>query len=169
MNSKELATSMMNATAAQPGLSLDELTNHLVDEGVKARDAERATNFFQLACSRIFLEGLGVTPTEKYVRFDADGVILEGGAILDEPIYAASLEALRVCSSPQAFLRIAMSSSEVDAVNQALHAGANPTDLVATPSAMFDERPTPEGLAVAKRVIQEMSRPASRKPWWKLW
>jgi hypothetical protein len=125
----------------------------LADAGVPDTLAGRAYKFTQIAWGRTFLDGLGITFSTEYVCFNATGEVVESGRLADEPCFAAaSLLAKRYAHTP-GFVRLAVMSEEVVAVNQALNAGSKPENLVLTPAFLFLEAPTPEGMENARRVV----------------
>ncbi|NUP14033.1 MAG: hypothetical protein HOW73_48990 [Polyangiaceae bacterium] len=169
MTPEELVTLVAEIAQREPIQSQELLCERVRAKGISAEAAERSTIFFQIACARAFLESVGVQPPMRYICFDVDGRIVEGGLTEDEPHYAAALQVVRSAGSLGAFVPLALESAEVGAVNQALHGGSNPNDLALGPTAVFLEPPTNQGLATAQQVILEMSPRARKRSWWKFW
>ena len=125
----------------------------LIRAGLTEEQAHDAIRFIPLAFGRELLRGTGVTLPKTFVRVFENG--REEVALQDEQFFrGASFLAptlLRELGG-DAFSVIAMQSAEVRAVNEALHAGSEPHDLVVGPPLVecsFARRP-PE-------------------PWWKIW
>jgi hypothetical protein len=108
----------------------------LIRGGLSRPDAAAAVRFVPLALGRaILLEGLGVVLSDTYLlRNDAAGTREEKN-LADEAFFA---ETMRLAPALGAELGIdvvsavALQSSEVQAVNAALNAGAQAEDLVAS-------------------------------------
>lgn len=147
----------------------------LEDSGVPAKEADLAYKFAQVACGRRLLDGTGVSFPDEYFCFDRSGEIIESGLLLNQPYFLASKQAVTVEKiGTEAFSGFALMSAEVDAINQALHAGSKPEDLVAAPVFLFLEEPSDAGLAKAQQLMSaQMTRVHAqnrrRKPWWKFW
>lgn len=176
MNSDQAVQSLAEVLSRGPApLSEDAIYDGLDRAGVPAEEADRVYKFAQVACGRRFLETAGVVFPDEYFCFGRSGEIMESGQLQDEPYFGASQRDL----TPEriggdAFSSFALMSAEVNAINNALHAGSKPKDLVATPVFLFLEEPTEAGLAKAQHLmskelarIQAQNQP--RKPWWKLW
>jgi hypothetical protein len=121
--------------------------------GLTTEQSHDAIRFIPLAFGRHLLRGTGVKLPDTIIR------VFEGReeevALQDEQFFrGASFLAPTLAQElgGDAFAVIALQSAEVRAVNEALHAGANPHALVAAPPRIectFPRRP-PE-------------------PWWKIW
>jgi hypothetical protein len=118
------------------GLDVTELAAAMVassDDDVLARfgaAAWPAIDWLPLAFGRVLLDRLGVAAAPIAV---VDG---EERVLVDDPVYRACAAHARVVGDAgpaELFRALAMRSSEVDAVNQALHAGAQPGDLELSP------------------------------------
>ena len=91
---------------------------------------------------------------------------MEEGKLADEPHFAVAME-LMTSPPPK---RLALTSSDVNAVNAALHAGSRPENLSTGPAIIFLEEPTAEGLARGKRELDaRLGKKNGRKPWWRFW
>lgn len=121
----------------------------LLREGLSGEQAHDAARFVPLAFGREILGGMGITLADSYIRVVAGE--RQERPLGDEPFFR---EALRLAPGlgGDVVTAVAMQSSELDAVNQALHAGANPADLVASPP-----------------VIECESVEPQKRPWWKFW
>ncbi len=167
--------------AANPDLTDDELYDGLEAASVPPRLASRAVNFTQTAWGRVLLDGMGIGFSADYALFDADGNVLENGPIARERCFVA---ATRLCPRYQgtpAFQRLALSSADVNAVNNALQNGSSPENLVLLPPCIFAEPPTDAGWERAQQFMQnaasrikpsaakEAAPPEKGGTWWKFW
>jgi hypothetical protein len=123
----------------------------LIRAGLSREHAHDAMRFIPLAFGREILGGMGVALDDSYVRM-SDGT-QEERTLADEPFYREA-QKLTTAFPPEVFTAVAMQSSEFQAVNQALNAGAQPDGLVASPPMIEWNRPA--------------DAPSSR-PWWKFW
>jgi len=128
----------------------------LIAAGANARQADLALKLVQIACGRLLLDGLGITFSDDYLCFDAQGAIVERGALPEQPVFVEALR--RMPATPKALQQLALTSADVQSVNAALHAGSDPKDLVTGPSALFVESPTDEGLAAARAELERVLR-----------
>jgi hypothetical protein len=92
--------------------------------------------------------------------------------------------AQRYAGSP-GFEQLSLRSADVNAVNNALHAGSKPENLVMGPAAFFMQPATPEGIVKAQTLLSQRAASATkvggaggsaaresaptRKPWWRFW
>ena len=127
----------------------------LIRAGLSKEQAHDAIRFIPLAFGREILNGLGVVLSDTYVRV-RDGQE-EERPLAAEPFYRQAAE-LAPTFAADLFNPVAMQSSEFQAVNQALHAGAQPDGLVASAPVIEWER---DDAAPA-------AEPSAR-PWWKFW
>lgn len=123
--------------------------------GLSKDEAAAALEFVPLAFGRAMLNGMGIELASYYVRLDANGKEVQRKQLVQEPLFleASMLAPLTLLRQGQdAFTAVAMRSSEVQAVNNALNAGADPANLQASPPMM-----TSRGTS------------GTSKPWWKFW
>jgi hypothetical protein len=112
--------------------------------------------FVPLALGRDVLTGLGVDFPDTYVRIRKGSDAQEERSLAAEPFFAKTKELAPVLAAEHGFdavANVAMSSSEFQALNSALNAGADPANLVAGPPVMEWER----------------DDSSAEKPWWKFW
>jgi len=130
------------------------LTVWLIRAGLSRKQAHDAQRFIPLAFAREIMNGTGILLPDTYVRVESSNQ--EERALNDEPFFA---EATRLAPSiasalgTDAFTAVAVQSSELQAFNQALHAGSQPEDLIVGPPFVQCE------------VIEEKPE----RPWWKFW
>jgi hypothetical protein len=160
--------------AGWPEFTEDEVYEAMAEAGLPDALAHRAYRFTQIAWGRAFLTGLGVQFSPEYVCFNASGAVVESGRLADEPCFATASRLAGKYAGTPGFGRLALMSADVDAVNNALHAGSKPEELVTGPAFVFLETVTPDGMENAQRVIAEhtaaLPRPApAKKPWWRFW
>jgi hypothetical protein len=142
---------------AQHG-SIDQefLLAWLLRAGLSRADALNAIRFVPLAFAREILSGSGVTLDDTYIRVRPDGT-KEEHPLSGEPFFreaATMAPQIHAELGSDAFTAIVCLSSEFDAVNQALNAGASPEYLVASPPLIEwpDSQPDQQ-----------------QRPWWKFW
>ncbi|HJQ39542.1 MAG TPA: hypothetical protein VKB93_20560 [Thermoanaerobaculia bacterium] len=131
----------------------------LLRAGLSKEQAHDAVRFLPLAFGRDVLDGIGVAFSDTYVRI-VDGQ-QEERALNDEPFFREARTLARVVATEVGFdtyNAIAMQSSEFQALNNALNAGAEVENLVAGPPMVMCE-----GFAAAAAAKPE------KKPWWKVW
>lgn len=153
---------------------------HLVTNGVAEDTACDVVRLTPIAFGRTIIDGLGIQLTNKYICFRADGSTSRSGKLDQNDVFQTASANAHGYAQHAAFQVIALSSSEVHAVNQTLNAGSNPADLVIGPVAIFLERPTDSGLRIAHGRITTFAKmvanknpkpdsPACKKPWWQFW
>lgn len=118
---------MLAAFDANPEATDDELADMLAE--AELPNAVRAVLMLPLAYGRRILDGL-VTVSPTY--FDGDRELV----LADDPLFAAAAHLAQTEATRADLERVGRRSSEVDAVNQALHAGSEPADLVLSPPMM---------------------------------
>src|SRR5262249_29701555 len=103
----------------------------MVSLGATPREATRLYSFVTLAFGRELIGRLGATTSDRFVLREPDGRQTEQ-PLASEPLFmqAVALARSRNQLSKDQFSCIAMQSSEIAAVNQALHNGSHAADLV---------------------------------------
>jgi hypothetical protein len=127
----------------------------LIRAGLSRQHAHDAERFIPLAFGRQILAGMGVELPDSYIRVRAVDGRREEKPLAEEPFYRDALKAAPILGSElggDVFTNVALLSSELQAVNEALNAGASPEGLVASPPLIEWNRP-----------------PSSPPPWWKFW
>ncbi len=121
----------------------------LLRNGLSHEQAHDAMRFVPLAFAREILNGMGVALEDTYVRIVAG--TREERPLANEPFFR---EAVRMIPhlDPSVVTTVAMQSSEFQAVNGALNAGADPANLVASPP-----------------VIECEVFETKKRPWWQFW
>lgn len=132
--------------------SPDEIVAKLGELGVIRSVAQRVIAFVPIAFGRVLLDGTGITLSDTYL-VERDGQMVER-RFDDEDVYrtAYALAKSGQVTAP-VFNVIARTSSEVDAANQALNAGAQLENLVAGPPALT-------------MILDDTEPP---KKWWEFW
>jgi hypothetical protein len=165
---------VLRDSAAEPQ-NESKVVTALVEAGVQADIAGRAYKFTQIACGRKLLDGMGITFSNEFLCFNRFGDVVESGRLDEESYYRAALEeAVPEKMGGDAFANFAATSAEFDAVNNALNAGSEASNLVMAPAFLFLETPTESGIVSAHQVIQRHVQRigktnARRGPWWKFW
>lgn len=127
----------------------------LLRAGLSSEQAHDAIRFVPLAFGRQILAGMGVALPDSYIRVRAVDGRREEKPLADEPFYREAVKSAPKLGSElggDVFTSVALLSSELQAVNEALNAGSSPEDLVASPPLIEWNRP-----------------PSLPPPWWKFW
>jgi hypothetical protein len=178
MTPEDAVTRLAEIVAPRAEFSEDEIYAAMTAAGIPDGVADRAYKFTQTAWGRAFLAGMGIQFHPDYLCFNAGGDVTESGPLADEPYFAAASRLVGRFTQSPGFGRLALMSADVNAVNNALHAGSKPENLAMGPAALFLEAATPAGLEKARRVLSEHlsrrrpttpSESAPEKPWWRFW
>lgn len=113
------------------------------------------------------LGGLGIVFSDEFFIFESDGALVERGTLSSNETFRQALSASKSASS---FEHIALRSAEVNAINNALNAGSDPSDLVTAPVMIFLDPPTEDGREKVQLFTKDcLGAPKpQKKPWWKL-
>ena len=122
----------------------------LLRAGLSRKQAHDAARFIPILFGREILGDMGPTLSDTYIRM-SDGQSTEV-KLDDEEFYREALKAAPATDT-ETFRSIAMRSSELQAVNNALNAGADVANLVLSPPVIEWEA----------GLVEEP------KPWWKFW
>lgn len=156
-----------------PGLSDDEVAQSMIAHGCPPNSAVDATRFLPLAFGRQFLNGLGISFAEKYWLFSSEGKIDEEGLLPEHSLFKTALELAPALMSKPVVSNIVVRSSEVNAVNNAMNNGSQPSNLRLAPVAFFNGEPSKEGFNKAQEHINAFLKQSQsaegKKPWWKVW
>lgn len=172
MKPEEAVERLAAVLTSDADLAADEIYDALAKAGLPDDAADRAYKFTQIAWGRVFLGRLGLKFPPDYFCLNASGDIVEAGRLEEEPYFVAATALAIGPQPPKGFARFAAMSADVNAVNNALHAGSKPENLALAPPALFLEDPTPEGIQRARQEIgRRLSalRGAAKKPWWQFW
>lgn len=184
-NAESAVVQLAQIVAADANLSEEEIYQAMAEAGIPDALADRAFKFTQIAWGRIFLDGMGIDFPPDYFCFDAQGRVVESGRLADEPCFAVACGLCHKYIRTPAFQRLALTSTDVQAVNEMLHKGSKPEKLIMCPASIFIEAPTPAGMERVDQMITEYFKsrqrelsttaktaPAStspNKPWWRFW
>lgn len=146
----------------------DDLASTITGAGVTDALTDDIIALVPIAFGRALMDGMGIEFSPEYSVADSAGNVRPAGRLVDHPVYAAASarakQMLRVPQGREAVLAAALWSSELAAVNEALHAGSNPSDLVTGPPVLMlsesQEATAPPGKTTA---------PAAKRPWWRFW
>lgn len=143
-----------------------ELRAGLVRAGVPEPLADDVATFMPIAFGRELLNGAGMEFSPEYAVATADEVKV-AGKLAEHPVYAAAAALASGMMDRQeggeAFVSVAVWSSEFSAANEALHAGAELSNLVAGPPVIMQNdstSPAPPSGATSS---------SEKRPWWKVW
>lgn len=127
----------------------------LLRAGLSPEQTTEAVAFISLAFGRELLTGMGVTLPETYMQAGDDGSSVER-KLADEPMFSEALKLVPRIAAEMGqgvFTAVALQSSELKAVNEALNQGADPANLVASPPV----------------VLLPHAPARDKRPWWKFW
>jgi hypothetical protein len=135
------------------------LLSWLLRAGLPRALAIRAVWFIPLAFGRELLGSMGVVLSDTYVRMTEAGGMGDERELAGEEVFREAVKLAPVLAQElgkDVFTAVALQSSEMDAVNQALNAGISAEGLVASSPVII----WPEHLA---------SGATEKRPWWKVW
>jgi hypothetical protein len=149
---------MTTAPLMASGATDEFIIDVLGTAGYEREVSEQVLAFLPLACGRIFLQGLGITFSDDYGALQSGETVMKplAGNAVYQVVEAYAKRRHR--EGAPFFPKVAMRSSEVDAVNQALNAGADPANLVCGPPMLLREWPE-----------VEVEAPVETKKWWQFW
>lgn len=162
---------------SRSAFSEDEVYAELAKAGVPDSVADRAYKFTQTAWGRVLLADLRVPFDTEYMCFNGQGEVIESGLLADSPYFAAAMRLAPRYAETPGFRSLALCSADASAVNNALHAGKDPSRMAMGPAGFFMEAATPAGMDRARRLLTEQasakkstSAPTTaKKPWWQFW
>jgi len=127
----------------------------LLRAGLSPEQTTEAIAFIPLAFGRELLSGMGVTLSETYMQASDGGSGVER-RLADEPMFSEARKLVPRIAAEMGqgvFTAVALQSSELKAVNEALNQGADPVNLVASPPV----------------VLLPHAPARDKRPWWKFW
>ena len=154
------ALGLLVRAASGPNVAHASMTNHLVAHGVDPVLADRTFRMAQTAFGRLLLDGLGITFSDEFYCFDAQGEVVERGRLSQDPTFIAAMALGGEPSSGAAVRALALASAEVNSVNKALNAGSDPKNLSLLPACFLMETPTDAGLERVRAFIGALSQAA---------
>jgi hypothetical protein len=163
MTPEAVVAHLANLVATEDEFTEDTLYTAMSEDGIPDDLADLAFKFTQVAWGRVYLEGLGVRFSPDYLCFNGKGEVVESGHLVDQPHYAAAMRLAPRYRDAGGFARFALMSADVNAVNQALHAGSEPAHLVMSPAAFFLETPNDAAMAKAQKVLAEKAKSTAHK------
>jgi hypothetical protein len=183
MAPEEAVARLAEIIAGRGEFTEDDLYAAMAEAGLPDPVADRAFKFTQTAWGRVFLGGLGVQFSPNYLCFNGAGDVIESGRLSEQPYFVAAMDLVPRYARSPGFQRLALMSADVNAVNDLLHAGSKPENLVMSPAAFFLEAATPAGLAKAQQLLADRARSSGKassraspkaeapaaKPWWRFW
>lgn len=155
MTPEEAVIRLADIVTANYEASEDDIYQALADAGMPGDVADKSYKFTQIAWGRVFLDGRGIEFSDDYLWLDADGNMVESGRLTQEPFFAAAIRLADKYILTPAFARLALTSADVYAVNDALNAGAQTEGLATGPTCLFTAAPTDEGLERASQTVSE--------------
>ena len=158
--------------AEKPNADWETIEEELAKTGLTKETIERALNFTQIAWGRSFLAGMGITFSDLYFCFTEDGSLVESGKLEDDPYFRLATEVAGDYRGSNAFKLLALTSAELNAVNQALNRGSEPQNLVTAPASIFLDPPTEAGFKKAQSLMTQKlkeNQPQVQTPWWRFW
>ena len=149
----------------------------LVEEGVDVGLVHQVEAFVPLAFGRVAFESLGASFPPDFVRITRAGSLHEGLKLKHQPVFARSTALCREFMEGQlleAVKNVALTSSEVNVINDALNAGSKPENLQLFPAVIPDPGTSDDAIQRAMeqlvgRAEQEYAAIKKAKPWWRFW
>jgi hypothetical protein len=155
MTPEMAVTQLAEIITANPDLSDNEIYDAMVQAGVPNVLAGRAFKFTQIAWGRLSLSGMNIRFSPDYACLNAGGDIVETGLLDNESCYIIAKKLAGKYVDTPAYQRLALTSAEVNAVNNALKDGSKPENLRAAPAFLFNEPPTDDGMRRAQQSYAE--------------
>ena len=117
-----------------PDISDEEISQRSFGEKISTKYIWEVAGLFPLVAGRVVLNDLGICFSDEYVYYDRNGRKESSGKLHVHPVYLMIQERLsEVFSNAELFQAIALRGAELNAINQALHAGSDPKNLVTSP------------------------------------
>jgi hypothetical protein len=177
MNIEDLVTQYTKLAIENQGCSDEELLSGLCSLGLPADQALEAVRFIPIAFARHFLDGMGITFSERYWVFSPAGKEVSSGSLTSNPIFHMASELAPKLLTKPAIEQIVFRSAEANSVNQALNSGSKSQNLQLAPVVLFTGTPTAMGLELAQSKISSFLRNElakepivqAKKSWWRIW
>jgi hypothetical protein len=167
--------------ATQPG-QWGALRAGMARAGIPAPLAAEVVAFMPIAFGRELLHGMGIDFSPDYATYSPEGGTRVAGKLAEQPVFAAAAALAAGMVERQeggdAFVAVGTWSSEFSAVNQALNAGSQLSDLVAGPPVVILGGASPASTADAPAPPAAPASPSpppspevagEKRPWWKVW
>ncbi|HET7229677.1 MAG TPA: hypothetical protein VFJ16_06735 [Longimicrobium sp.] len=142
------------------------LSGGLARAGLPGEMAGDVAALMPIAFGRELLDGMQIEFSPEYAVHTPGGEVRIAGQLADHPVFAAAAAlASRMVERQEGgedFVAVATWSAEFAAVNQALNAGSDVSDLVAGPPVITQASP-------AAAPVTPSAPAAERRPWWKVW
>ena len=139
----------------------------MTSAGVIGDNAYLAYMFTQAAWGRVLLADLGIAFSDDFYCINANGDVIESGALSNEPHFVAASRIGARLRYNEGFKRLAATSADFNTVNQALNDGSRPEDLRSAPLMIFMEPPTKSGLAKVDQFMHDvLAQPKALKRSW---
>jgi len=155
----------------------DSAADMLANAGVDDELVNRLVTFAPLAFARVIFATMKDSFSPDYVQVRCDGTLEEGLRLMHEPVFARSLVLSRELSGSEfleAVKKVAATSLEFQGINDALHRGSKPENLIMGPPVVFDagvsEAACEKTLRLlAARTKEKWAAARKPKPWWRFW
>ncbi len=173
-------TDYVRALQEDPALDPTSMQQVLVERRHLAEHAYWIDRFVPSAFARVLLADTGVSFSDTYRLAQRGGRLSKPLELMRNPVFARA-QALGWRSSadyPDGFKRSALCSAELDALNNALHAGSKPEDLSTLPPLIPDQGASQDDVAKATEAYLaeyqgERDTPAppraKKSSWWQFW
>jgi hypothetical protein len=155
MSPEMAVTQLAEIIATNPELTDDEIYAAMAEAEIPRLVANRAFKFTQIAWGRIHLAGMNIRFSPDYACLDAEGNIVESGLLTNESSFIFANKLAKKYVGTPTFERLALTSADVNAVNNALNGGSKPENLAMAPAYLFNETPTEDGLRRAQQSLTE--------------
>ena len=155
MTPEMAVTQLVEIIAANPDQSDNDIYEAMAQAGIPNVLADRTFKFTQIAWGRYSLNGMNVRFSPDYACLNAKGDIVESGHLENESCYIAARKLAAKYAGTPAFQRLALTSADVTAVNNAIKGGSKPENLAMAPVFLFNEPPTADGLRRAQQSLVE--------------
>jgi len=156
MTPEDSVQQLARIVTADSQFTEDSVYAAMANANIPDREADLAYKFTQAAWGRMLLDGMGIKFADDYHCLDRNGDVVDSGKLSAEPHFFAATSLGKSYGSQAGFKRLASMSSDFHAVNQALHAGSKPENLVTAPLMLFLEAPTDAGMVKAQHFLKAL-------------
>jgi|GEM_PF-1782772 len=143
----------------------------IVRAGVPPAVAAEVVAIMPIAFGRVVLDGMGIEFSPDYATPESAAEGRAAGSLVEQPMYVGAHMMASGMMGRQAggdaLVSTALWSSEFSAVNQALNAGSNPSDLVVGPP-LITGLGGGSGPADSAAAATDPAG-AGKRPWWRVW
>ncbi len=130
---RDVILEYLELTARLPLDDAGTTINRLVRLGLDRAISWQVMGLVPIYAGRILIGDMGPSFSNKFDEFDQTGRMISSGHLSEFDIYREIMAHDAVIRAHPAFRQLALSSSEVFAINDLIQGGSKPTDIVVGP------------------------------------